>query len=167
MGYVEVTDNQWASTASAAGSTLLRWNTSPICGATCALARPNSSGSITSASVRTLHQPATAVAAAIPARAQRPVRRGGATMMLGSYVVAWAVAYTGAPTMHVVLGSVWVSARGAGQPNHCGSCFSRPCGRPRGGWRRRRSSRSTLWGSGGPIAAGTVGYFVKGVNWSA
>src|SRR5271163_1859919 len=40
--------------------------------------------------VRTLHQPATTVAAAIPARAQRPVRRGDATMMLGSYVVVWA-----------------------------------------------------------------------------
>ena len=40
--------------------------------------------------VRTLHRPATAVAAAIPATAQRPIRRGGATMMLGSYVVACA-----------------------------------------------------------------------------
>ena len=48
VGYVEVTDDQWASAASAAGSTLLRWNTSPTCGATCALARPNIKPSITS-----------------------------------------------------------------------------------------------------------------------
>jgi uncharacterized protein YbjT (DUF2867 family) len=49
VGYVEVNDDQWATPLRLSGSTLLRWNTSPTCGATCALARPNIKPSITSA----------------------------------------------------------------------------------------------------------------------
>src|ERR1700722_10283859 len=63
--------------------------------------------------VRALHQPATAVAAAIPARAQRPVRTGGAAMMLGSYVVAWADSHALAHNDGAVLGPVlWWRSRG-------------------------------------------------------
>jgi len=70
VGYVEVTDDQWVSAASAFGVDAVRWNTSPTCGATCALARRISSLLSHQRRVRTLHHPATAVAAAIPATAQ-------------------------------------------------------------------------------------------------
>ena len=88
VGYVEVNDDQWARRRfGSRGQRCCGGTPHPLVALLAHSPARRSSLISHHRRVRTLHQPATAVAAAIPAKAQRPVRRGDATMMLGSYVV--------------------------------------------------------------------------------